>query len=265
MDAVTDLAARAVSFITLIQDTLITGSVSSDNGDKNFDISTIFSPRFRAKFVGAINAIKKKEKEKEEKLSAFESKVIELVWISKKAPDEDKEEKYKEDAEQYVIKLSEKLVDWVRKPENGEILQKVMLCGSFPTAYSWRDAICDTLYAKPAERIAIATALEYLPIQVVLALGAGKCDVREQRLFQMWKVNDKDEEKLLSKAELKTHDRFKTDVCNTFVRAACDDFKESKLSCWITTQYLRTAVPGSDAFRYEEPPSTNWDCSKYGG
>ncbi|MEJ7681444.1 MAG: hypothetical protein WKG06_27055 [Segetibacter sp.] len=156
MNVVTDLTARAVSFITLIQDTILKGSLASEKGNECLNISKIFQTDFDVNFPDYINSGMENNEN-------FKIRAIELVWISTKAPEG-------ATAVNYTVKLSIALVNWICKNKN-EIFQKVKSCGSFPTPHSWREAVSEILYKDCKERVKLAKVLQYLPIQVVLALG----------------------------------------------------------------------------------------------
>ncbi len=168
MDAITDLTARAVSFITLIQDSIINSSVFLKKENEHADIfETLRS--FPTEYQHYIDEQVNRSK------TDFTTKAIELVWVSSKKPVET-------EALKYTVKLSTALINWMYEFK-GELIKKLKHCGSFPTPFNWREAISEILYSYPAERIRLARALQYLPIQVVLALGGGSYNSRSQRIL----------------------------------------------------------------------------------
>ena len=82
MNVVSDLTARAVSFIVLIQDTVLKSTLNRSN-NRQVEVGNIFTEKFSSEFEKHINS---------DVLNAadFRKKAIELVWISVKPP-EDKE------------------------------------------------------------------------------------------------------------------------------------------------------------------------------
>lgn len=188
MNAVMDLTARAVSFITLIQDTVLNGALHLDQDKNKLDIKEVLSENFPVAFEKYRKASSAICQEK------FKVRAIELVWISKKEPDEKK-------VVEYTLTTCNTLVHWIY---TNKILETETLktCGSFPTPYIWREAIIEYLYAEKQERIHLSTALQYLPIQIVLALGGGRFNVRNQRILQLWKISDEDINKLLTTSEI---------------------------------------------------------------
>src|SRR5437870_2060018 len=109
MNVVTDLAARAVSFISLIQDTILKGSLNpdadkmiltADESHKKLNLADILSQTdFNKKIEDYIDSCK-------ENAEYFEKRAIELVWISEETPNGAK-------AVSYTIKLAVSLVKWM--------------------------------------------------------------------------------------------------------------------------------------------------------
>lgn len=69
-------------------------------------------------------------------------------------------------------------------------MQSLILGVSYGTVYSppheWRVVIRGVLYAMPEERVKISSSMQYLPIQVILALGGKKSELYHQRIYQVW-------------------------------------------------------------------------------
>src|SRR4051812_23847436 len=182
MNVVTDLAARAVSFISLIQDTILKGSLNpdadkkilgADVGNKKLNLAEILSQTdFNKKIEDYIDSCK-------ENAEYFEKRAIELVWISEEAPNGAK-------AVSYTIKLAVSVVKWMCNNEK-EICEKLNLGDGFPTPYEWRNAISEVLYNDRDQRVTLAIQLQYLPVQIILALGGGTYSTHRQRIFQVWK------------------------------------------------------------------------------
>ncbi len=198
MNVVTDLAARAVSFISLILDTILKGSLNPDADkkipapgadNKKLDLAEILSQTdFNKKIKDYIDSCK-------ENAEYFEKRAIELVWISEEIPNGAK-------AVGYTIKLAVSLVKWICNNEK-EMCEKLGSSDGFPTPYEWRKAISEVLYNNRDQRVTLATHLQYLPIQIILALGGGSYSTHRQRIFQVWKMGLDDQDALMTPDERK--------------------------------------------------------------
>ncbi len=172
MNAIVDLTARAVSIITAIQTSLLRGSITQTDADKKTpatektSVLTILPEEFEAILKRIIdleeNVISGESKKSKE--DSFSLRAVELVWISKREVDIPK-------AVEYTTTLSAALLQWIRKNwENGiNDLRKEK--GNYPTPFNWHKTISAILYRIPEERVQLAAALQYIPIEVVLALG----------------------------------------------------------------------------------------------
>ena len=251
MDAVLDLTSRAVSFIILIQDTFLKSKqktvILNKEDDTNLTsvkFEDIFNNEFVTNFKNAVNEVKKLEKqcflhqyskiyptainleidknsghdfetlEIKNNESDFRKRTEKLVWISQKQPDEND----KEIAENYAIHLCSILADWVT--DNNEYFKtKIGDFGVFDPPIIWRNAISELIYDESNKRIELAQKIEYLPIDIVLALNGTKFDASQQRVLQWWMCEDHDENtepykekswhRLLTKSELNLHTIFK--------------------------------------------------------
>ena len=205
MNAIMDLTARAISFITTIQTTLLKGAIALDKEEAKFSILNIPPPDFETKlkeFIHSEEDIISGENKKSEE-DNFTIRAEELVWISRRTTDKSK-------AVEYTIALSAALVKWIWENEKNGIFKMLESCGRYPTPFNWRGVISTILYKNPNERVQLAHALQYLPVQIILAAGAGSYDARSQRIFQMWDVSDDDKRELLNDDEIKLLDKFKT-------------------------------------------------------
>ncbi|MCW3090544.1 MAG: Patatin-like phospholipase [Ferruginibacter sp.] len=213
MDAVMDLTARAVSFITLIQDTFLRASVPSANNELTPAVMDVYGNTFPDRFNSYITIVKALDKEKcagrtngpdGERPVGFESKVLELVWFSNKSVDETG----KQLAEQYVVELCTDIVLWINANQTA-IIEKVGTFGAFSPPYVWREAISEIVYSDIDQRIALAVCLEYLPIHIVLALGGTDYEAGDQRILQWWQTNKKQNKITLNEDEQKLQEKFK--------------------------------------------------------
>ncbi len=211
MNVVTDLAARAVSFITLIQDTVLNGSLKLAEAEQKKvivdeaerkgllatkamrtkpDIENVFCTDFEKSFPLYIDSCPSN-------LVSFRQKAIDLVWVSLKAPHESR-------AVEYATNRCIAVAEWVYC-HRVFLFERVRRCGSFPTPYSWRQAIVELLYNDSCkECLPLAEKLQYLPLQVVLAVGGGVLSAHKQRILQSWKMDLDVQEDLLTIGERKT-------------------------------------------------------------
>ncbi|MEO8852665.1 MAG: patatin-like phospholipase family protein, partial [Ginsengibacter sp.] len=194
MNPISDLAARAISFITAIQTTLLNGEIYLEKETDKVSILTISPGDFESKFRSLIYKDMSKDK--------FDDRAKELVWISSKKLD-------KPQAIEYTVKICVKLVKWINDNRPNGISKLQETYGRYPTPYNWRMVIEAILYEKSWQCLSLATAIEYLPIQIILALGGGVYDAGEQRILQMWGTSNDDKAVLLTEEEIKISGKFK--------------------------------------------------------
>ncbi|MEO6820880.1 MAG: patatin-like phospholipase family protein [Ginsengibacter sp.] len=194
MDAISDLTSRAISFITAVQTTLLNGEIYLENDTDKVNILTVSHTHFEAIFRSLI--------ENESLEQKFGVRAAELVWISNKKVENVA-------AINYSIKISTNLIKWIYENRENGITAFHQSYGGFPTPYNWRIIITKILYDNSAERLSLAKALEYLPIQIILALGGGGLDVVAQRILQMWGTSNDDKKALLNEDEIKIGNKFK--------------------------------------------------------
>ncbi len=194
MNSISDLAARAIAFITAVQTTLLNGEIDQQKDTAKVSILSIPPNDFKSKFQSLLQ---------NKSLEAnFSNRAAELVWISNKEFD-------RVAAIEYTIQLSVKLIKWIEDNRPNGIAQLQELYGGYPTPYNWRIVLSRILYENPGERVILATILQYLPIQIILALGGGGYDAGEQRILQMWGADDTDKNALLNAEEIKISEKFK--------------------------------------------------------
>ena len=195
MNSISDLTARAIAFITAVQTTLLNGEIEQEKDTARVSILSIPPDGFESTFRSLI-----RNKTLEDN---FTNRAAELVWISNKKFDGAA-------ILEYTIKLCVKLVKWLdnNRPNGITLLQESY--GGYPTPYNWRIVLSRILYEHPGERVQLAIALEYLPIQIILALGGGGYDVGEQRILQMWGANDNHKKALLNGEEITISEKFKS-------------------------------------------------------
>ena len=105
MDAISDLTARAISFITAVQTTMLNGEIYLENDSDKVNILTVSPTNFASTFRHLI--------QNETLRKRFGERAAELVWISNKKIDYPA-------AIDYSIKISGNLVQWISdNKENG--------------------------------------------------------------------------------------------------------------------------------------------------
>lgn len=215
MDAVMDLTARAVSFITLIQDTFLRASVRSHT-QLTAGMDDVFGNMFKENFTRYMEVAKDHERENRSAPAldvegnvrplGYVSKIIELVWFSGQKVKEDD----KRIAESYTVDLCSNLVAWIKN--NKTLEEKLGKHGVFSPPFIWRKAISEIIYLDKDERVSLAQALEYVPIHVVLALGGGNYEAGEQRVLQWWQINNKQRVIGWTDEEQNLHKKFRASV-----------------------------------------------------
>lgn len=231
MNAIMDLTARATSFITAIQTTLLNGAIGSGEKNQSISILTLAAADLQAALLqyaakedaaqASSSAVPGRQDSKtaeqdtdttllyQKEEDGFSVKAIELVWISQKKVDQ----KMMADLSlTYAVYLSGNLVDWLNANREQGIRHLQEVNGSYPTPFMWREAISKILYAFPEERVALAKALQYLPLQVVLALKAGNLDAYHQRILQCWHMEETQQSALLNNEEMKWIEQFTSTI-----------------------------------------------------
>lgn len=192
MNALMDVTARAVSFITLIQQ--ISLKVTSNMRYNPADGFTTDKFSVTAQKVISYLSIVKKPEGIYENNETFATIAVELVWVSKAEPDMDK-------AKHYALQILVSLQAWFAENETNPILKSIHYQVSLPTPDEWRKVIRELLYSKPQELVNLATALQYLPVEIILALGGGEYTAYQQRILHLWKLKESDKAMLLSEEE----------------------------------------------------------------
>lgn len=193
MTFLSDLTARAISFITAFQTALVRSGIAADAKTKRISIFSIPPVDFERTFLDLLH--------KNGRGQAFDKRISELVWISSKKLDF-------ETSRTYFLKLSLGLTAWLYRNRERGIAAVYARYGGYPTPYQWRIAIEKILYENAAERVFLAKGLEYLPIQIILALGGGSANAHEQRILQMWSTTSDERTALLNASEISVLSRF---------------------------------------------------------
>ncbi|WP_423146381.1 patatin-like phospholipase family protein [Rubrolithibacter danxiaensis] len=194
MEAVQDLAARAISFIGLIQDIVI--KINAELPEKNFLKLTSTPSDF---IINELQDYIINEKNKNTK-----KRLVELLLIK----DQTARPKI---AVAYFITMVAPLLKWLREKEEVQNLLKDEPA-TYPSMHDWREVIRTILYAEPTERLELCNILHYLPIIIVLALGGGENNASEQRAFQLWNVPAAVAETLLPKREFNKWEKWQSEI-----------------------------------------------------
>ncbi|MES2456789.1 MAG: patatin-like phospholipase family protein [Bacteroidota bacterium] len=184
MDAVLDLAARAVSVIVLIQDTLV--EIAKENGAESplYAGDSLF-PKFKDNGATIMQT------------ESFIEGGIQINYISLDDPIEARR-KAKSQPEtpinteriQYSYDSCLEVIKWI--DDNQETIGKIKPGKEdhFPSPEKWREFLRSALFLKPDKRIDLVKALNYMPLQVVLAAGGATHGAKTQRLLQIWSSED---------------------------------------------------------------------------
>jgi|GEM_PF-1247661 len=197
MDIVTDLTAEAIAYITLFQDILKSNPPKELSGDLDSEEEwfKIVTEYFKDKLLTA---------NQEEQLK-------DLVWHSAAKYDPGL---LKERYFAITAKLMQWLADEVESiPSEQSLLKwfKTLFTGKntevaiFQPPFQWRQQIRHVLYKTPQERLVLAETLNYMPVQVILALF-GKDHPSD--LIRLYQVYDFDKNTLFSKEHKDKHDNF---------------------------------------------------------
>ncbi len=199
MNSITDLTARAVAVITAIQTALLNGEIETEKNSVKASILTIPPDEFEKKFRALLTNMDTQGKS--DLKENFSKRVRELVWISNNEFDSDA-------AVNYTIKITCRLIGWLEINRENGITHLLKTSGGYPTPYNWKLVLDRLLYENPVQRSQLASVLQYLPIQIILALGGTGYDVHQQRILQMWEADEDDKKALLSPAEISFSERF---------------------------------------------------------
>src|SRR5205085_7717497 len=85
--------------------------------------------------------------------------------------------------------------------------------------------ISEVLYNDQRKRVSLATQLQYLPIQIILALGGGSYSAHRQRIFQVWKMGLDDQDALMTPDERKLPAKLSENIDNMAVSLLLSDEK----------------------------------------
>jgi hypothetical protein len=210
MDAILDLTARAVSLIVLIQDSLI--RLKKNN---NQPATQIQNDRLFNEFENLGPQIRK--------LDYFIENGTKIIWVSIEPPSD------KVLPTQYCYERCHEVINWINSTNNYSIFhQRFSSCKYFPAPEQWREAIRTILYAHKNERILLANALQYLPVQIALtAEKVSEMNAKEQRLLQIWNVSDENDlSKILSFADVKRYE--KLEIQRNEISEEADDYMKDE-------------------------------------
>jgi hypothetical protein len=191
MDAILDLTSRAVSLISLIQDSIIRLKTNCvEPADQVADTNLFYE------FIIEQHSITK--------LDYFIENGVKISWISVEKPLDVPL------TTQHCFDRCISLINWINTPENMAVFKnRFGLCQHFPSPEQWREALREVLYMHKGERVKLATSLQYLPVQIVLTVkNAMAFSAKEQRLLQVWNVSsDSELTKFLSLTDIKKYKR----------------------------------------------------------
>ncbi|TCD12127.1 hypothetical protein EZ449_03670 [Pedobacter frigidisoli] len=167
MDIFTDLSSHAVSFLCVYQDVckLIGLETNISSTQVSINLLDLNSEPYKAKSVN-IGVIKRINvlmwncpQNEDVVVSFFFSKIKVIIEVY--------------ELEDQSVTTNKQVVknENLNTPDN---------------PYAWRQHFRKILYQYPQHRTALTNALEYMPLLVILALGAEKANAYNQRLYQVW-------------------------------------------------------------------------------
>ena len=198
MDVVTDLTAQTVAYLIILQD--ISKNDTDEDGIpkvKNDELWDVFKAGYFHDLESKCSAGQKDaimdlvwcshgQQETAKVFDCFAAISTGLLkWLKEYLPKADPT-KTVPPADKYVErKENESHLHAAR--QWAKYTDKEIISGSaYNTPYQWRLAIRAVLYDKPAERIALAHILNYMPVQIIFCLGDDDLDPYDQRLYQVW-------------------------------------------------------------------------------
>lgn len=182
MDIVTDLTSQAVSYLTVLQDIYKKAALLNKQIPDETTINDLIA-HIAKKTAGSQKTEFQKDEFKKES-----ERMREIIWRSRGY----------EDAESSAINLFgsivNKLCSWIKRngytntdgfgnPDEKHNLEQCILHCS---PNEWRNIIRSILYKNPEERLELAGALHYMPIQIIMSLGARRQWPQRQRILQVW-------------------------------------------------------------------------------
>ncbi len=208
MDAIIDLTSRAVALITIIQETLV--KIAAPKPFSNFPFQVdeqVFSEFITRKDDILIASI-------------FFDNGSSYVNINAD------ESTYKIAQTSYCYTLSVQLIAWIRNTKDFEVFNKRFECSpTIPAPDAWRESIREILYLHKEMRPSLAKALQYLPLQVILALGAKHYNAHQQRLLQIWEFefNTNNLTVIISENDLNAYRSLNASIQKHIVEIATND------------------------------------------
>ena len=175
MDVVTDLSSQCVSFITVFQEICKERIIDQNINPITFSFFLEQAAEIKWHLEDHI-----KDPSLDSQINFSDSlkkRIGEIVCTCEGSKVSDAT------CEKFVLTCCE-LVIWV------EIFKKFdegyKLPGIFSSSYEWRQCIRKILYSDTSQRIILSGYLEYMPVQVILCLGAKTLDFEQQRMLQVW-------------------------------------------------------------------------------
>lgn len=165
MDIVTDIAAEAVSYLTVFQDICKYNLTPEQKiqAEKSH-LWDVINPQVTTHNLP----------------ENYKIRIGEILWSSKGTNAEDELIK-----SFFEVALS--LLKWLEKtmpaPDSNSEDEKANL---FSSPFFWRQQIRDILYHYPQERKELAVILKYMPLQIIMALLSKPISLYKQRLYQIY-------------------------------------------------------------------------------
>jgi hypothetical protein len=171
MDIVTDLTAEAASYLTVIQD-ICKNNMPNElkESSKSYKIWDAFQDNSTP---GHCNQIHKR-------------RIAEIVWSSTGVGAGDELVHCFLLTAAELLKWLKRLTPAVPSPSGDDKTQVIQPGNLFLSPYFWRQLIRDILYTNPAERKQLVTILQYMPLQIILALAPKRTGTYKLRLYQVY-------------------------------------------------------------------------------
>ncbi|ASU33386.1 patatin-like phospholipase family protein [Mucilaginibacter xinganensis] len=190
MDIVTDLTAEAASYLTVIQD-ICKANIPGESREssKNYPLWDAFR---ESNTPGHCHEIHRR-------------RIAEIVWSSAGLEVGD-------DLIHCFLLTASDLLNWLKRLSQvdpgasaSDEAEKLATGNLYSSPFFWRQLIRDILYTYPAERKQLVVILQYMPVQIILALASKRTGTYKQRLYQVYNPRL---ESLLSRRDHKVLNQF---------------------------------------------------------
>lgn len=186
MDIVTDITAQAVSFITTFQD------ICHEKGSEIRKTDNLNAALWDLVDFDKIDDIADKGNLKDT-FGQFKERIHEIIWSSRGEKETDQSIRcFFNISKNLMSKIAELRDENADDPNSDTDKDNAAVLGSLHSSpYQWRRIIRSILYRFPEKRIEFVCVLHYMPIQIILSLGGKGLSAYRQRLYQIYKPDNK--------------------------------------------------------------------------